>query len=116
MRLRSVVWPLVICATLLFVVGVWTDAVPLLRGPDEWRWTLRTLTLPVWRFLVPLVSLALYAVFASRWIATFPIDSARPSLHVEWSFLIFLTLAAPLIQVALAAAVWHAPLFEFFAN
>jgi hypothetical protein len=116
MRLRSVVWPLVICATLLFIVGVWTDAVPLLRGPDEWRWTLRTLTLPVWRFLLPLVSLALYAVFASRWIATFPIDSARPSLRVERSFLIFLTIAAPLIQVALAAAVWHAPLFEFFAN
>ena len=109
-------WPLVICATLLLVVGVWTDVVPALRGPDEWRWTLRILMLPVWRFLVPLVSLALYAVVAACWIAAFPIDSARPAVRVEWSFLIFLTIAAPLIQIALAAAVWRAPLFEFFAN
>jgi hypothetical protein len=109
-------WPLVICATLLFVVGVWTDIVPLLRGPDEWRWTLRTLTQPLWRFGVPLVSLALYAVIASRFIVAFPIDSARPALRVERSFLIFLTTAAPLIQVALAAAVWRVPLFEFFVN
>ena len=116
MRLRSVVWPVVICATLLFVVGVWTDVIPLLRGPAEWRWMLRTLTQPLWRFLVPLACLALYAVIAARWIAAFPIDAGRPSLRVERSFLIFLTIAAPLIQVALAAAVWRAPLFEFFSN
>jgi hypothetical protein len=116
MRLRSIVWPLVICATLLFILVVWTDAAPFLRGPAEWRWTLRALTLPAWRFLVPLASLVLYAVIAARWIALFPTDSARPARRGERGFLIFLTIAAPLIQVALAAAVWHTPLFEFFAN
>ena len=29
--------------------------------------------------------------------------------------MVFLTLAAPLIQIALAAAVWRSPLFEFFS-
>ena len=115
MRRRSVLWLLMIVATVLFVVGVWTNAIPLLRGPDEWSWTLRTLTQPIWRLLLPLVLLALYALVAARWIGSFPPDSSRSSRRVAWSFLFFLTIAAPLIQVALAAAVWHAPLFEFFA-
>jgi hypothetical protein len=116
MRLRSILWLLMIGATLLFVVGVWTDAIPLLRGPDQWRWTLRTLTQPVWRFLLPLILLALYAIVATRWIAAFPIDTTHPSRRAERGFLIFLIVMAPLIQLVLAAAVWHAPLFEFFAD
>jgi len=116
MRTRSLLWPLIIGAVLLFVVGVWADASPLLRGSEEWRWTLRTLTQPAWRFLLPLALLMLYAIAAARWIAHFPIDAARPSRRAERSLLIFLTVAAPLIQLALAAAVWHAPLFEFFAD
>src|SRR5512135_1770146 len=116
MRWRSLLWPLVIGAVVLFVAGVWTDALPLLRGPEEWRWTLRTLTQPVWRFLLPLALLALYAVAAARWINSFPIDCTRPSRRAELSFLIFLTAAAPLIQISLASAVWRVPLFEFFAD
>lgn len=116
MRSRSLLWPLVIGGTLLFVLFVWTDAIPLLRGPEEWRWTLRTLTQPVWRLLLPLAILALYAIVAARWIVTFPIDSTRPTRRAERGFLIFLTVAAPLIQLVLAAAVWHMPLFEFFAD
>ena len=116
MRLRSLLWPLLIGAVLVFVLGVWTDAVQLLRGPEEWRWTLRALTLSIWSFLLPLAFLGLYAVAAASWIASFPADAARPSRRAERSFLIFLTIAAPLIQLALAAAVWHMPLFEFFAD
>ena len=78
--------------------------------------TLRTLTQPVWRLLLPLAILALYAIVAARWIVTFPIDSTRPTRWAERGFLIFLTVAAPLIQLVLAAAVWHMPLFEFFAD
>src|SRR5512136_1244515 len=116
MRLRSLLWPLVIGGTLLFILFVWTDAIPLVRGPEEWRWTLRTLTQPVWRLLLPPAILALYALVAARWIATFPIDSTRPTRRAKWGFLLFLTVAAPLIQLVLAAAVWHMPLFEFFAD
>jgi len=72
---------LVIGGTLLFVVFVWTDAIPLLRGPEEWRWTLRTLTQPVWRLLLPLAILALYALVAARWIVTFrSIQRARAAV------------------------------------
>ena len=116
MRWRFVLWALVVSATLLFVVGIWTDAIPLLRGPAEWRWALHVLTLPVWRILLPLAILILYAVVAARWIAAFPIDSTRPSRRTERTFLIFLTVAAPLIQLALASAIWHAPLFEYFTD
>jgi hypothetical protein len=91
MRSRSRLWPLVIGSTLLFVIFVWTDAIPLLRGPEEWGWTLRILTQPVWRLLLPLALLALYAIVAARWIVTFPIDSTRPTRRAEWGFLIFLT-------------------------
>src|SRR5512137_2884187 len=105
MRSRSLLWPLVIGGTLLFILFVWTDAIPLVRGPEEWRWTLRTLTQPVWRLLLPLAILALYAIAAARWIATFPNDSTGPARRAQWGFLISLTVAAPLIQLVLAAAV-----------
>jgi len=116
MRKRWFLGLLLVSATLLFVVGVWSDVIPLLRGPAEWRWTLHILTLPVWRILLPLVILILYAVVAARWIAAFPIDSTRPTRRTERTFLIFLTVAAPLIQLALASAIWHAPLFEYFSD
>jgi hypothetical protein len=113
---RSLLWLPIIGVTVMFVAGVWTDAIPLLRGPDEWRWSLHILTLPVWRILLPLLFLALYALVAAHWIVFFPIDTTRPSRRVERSFLVFLTIAAPLIQFVLASAVWHVPLFEFFTD
>ncbi len=116
MSRRSGLWLLIVGVTLLFVVGVWTDALPLLRGPEEWRWTLRTITLPIGRILLPLAILFLYAIVAARWIISFPIDATHPRRRSERGFLIFLTIAAPLIQLALAAAVWHVPLFEFFTD
>jgi len=35
-----------IVPTLLFVIVVWFDLTPWLRGPDEWRWTLRPIASP----------------------------------------------------------------------
>ncbi len=117
MRARSLLWLSVISITLLFVVLVLTDALPLVRGPAEWRWTLRVLRTPLWRILIPIVFLALYVISVSRWLVLFPPETAaRPSRRIQCGGLILLTIAAPLIQIALAAAVWRAPLFEFFAN
>lgn len=116
MRRHWVLWLLLVSATLLFLVGVWTDAIPLLRGPDEWRWTLHVLTLPLLRILLPLAILLLYAIVAARWIAAFPIDATRPSRRIERGFLIFLTIAAPLIQFVLASAIYRQPLVEFFTD
>ncbi|HTP08248.1 MAG TPA: hypothetical protein VMP08_08365, partial [Anaerolineae bacterium] len=79
MRRRWVLRLLLLSATAVFVLGVWIDAIPLLRGPEEWRWTLHILTQPVWRILLPLAILLLYAIVAASWIASFPIDGARPT-------------------------------------
>ncbi|HLF25150.1 MAG TPA: glycosyltransferase family 39 protein [Anaerolineae bacterium] len=110
MRDRLLPW-LLIVATLLFVLAIGFDLSPLLRGPDEWRWSLRTLALPSGRIILPILFLAAYALVCARWLRRF----GRPSSSAERRFLVFLTLAAPLIQLALAAAVWRNPLFEFFA-
>lgn len=113
---RRIFWLLVFGSTALFVVGVWTDAIPLLRGPEEWRWSLHVLTLPIWRILLPLVFLLLYALAAASWIMHFPADGMHASRRVERSFLIFLTIAAPAIQLVLAAAIFRQPLTEFFTD
>jgi hypothetical protein len=117
MRARSLVWLSITTVTALFVVLVLSDAIPLVRGPDEWRWTLRVLRAPLWRILIPIVFLTLYVIGVSRWLALFPAEAtARPARRIERSGLLLLTIAASLIQIALAAAVWRAPLFEFFAD
>ena len=113
---RRGLW-LLILIPLLFVVAIWFDLIPLLRGPDEWRWTLRLLQVPLIRVSIPVIVLAVYALLCARWLTAFNRtgQSTRPSLRTERGFLIFLTFAAPLIQLALAAAVWRSPVFEFFS-
>ena len=91
--------------TLLFALAVWLDLTPWLRGPDEWRWTLRSTTSPE-RMLVPLIILGLYAMVCGRWLGRSGVASKR--------FLAFVTLAAPIIQLALAFAVSRQPLLQFF--
>ncbi|HEY4720226.1 MAG TPA: hypothetical protein VII92_00150, partial [Anaerolineae bacterium] len=92
--------------TLLFVITVWFDLTPWLRGPDEWRWTLRPITSPE-RMIIPLIVLALYVIVCVRWLGR---SQKIPSTR----FLIFVTLAAPIIQLALASAVSRQPLLQFF--
>ena len=107
-NLKSKTLWLLTAATLLFVLAVWIDLTPLLRGPDEWRWTLRPYELST-RWLIPVLALALYTLMCARWLSSF-----KPPKG-ERRFLLFLTLAAPLIQFALAASLRRYPLFEFFA-
>ena len=114
MRNRHLLWLLGILAV-LFVVAIWLDLTPLLRGPEEWRWNLRQISQPIWRILIPVLFLALYVGLCVRWIAAFGVSQQPPSSKSERAFLIFLTIATPLIQVALAAAVLRLPLFQFFS-
>ncbi len=114
MRNRYLVW-LLIALTILFVVAVWLDLTPLLRGPAEWRWNLRQLSQPIWRILIPILFLVLYVGLCARWIAAFGISQQPPPPKSERAFLIFLTIATPLIQFALAAAVLRLPLFQFYS-
>ncbi len=115
-RLRAgpLAWLLTI-PTLLFVVAIWLDLTPWLRGPDEWRWPLRLLELPAGRIVLPVLFLGLYVGLCHRWLRAFDKLTHPAPVSMERGFLIFLTLAAPLIQFVLAAAVWRNPLFEFFA-
>jgi hypothetical protein len=102
---------------LLFVVAIWFDLSPLLRGPDEWRWSLRQAQVPDWQIVIPLAALAIYVLLCVKWLTLFTAKepAKRSTQWAERGFLMFLTLAAPLIQIALAAAVWRSPLFEFFS-
>jgi hypothetical protein len=113
---RRLLW-LLILFTLLWMAAVWFDVSPALRGPNEWRWTLRQTQTPAWRILIPIGFLGLYVTFCARRLASMRDDeeSAHQPIKSEHRYLAMLTLAAPLIQLALAATVWRYPLFEFFS-
>ena len=100
-----VVPSLVLIAILLF------DLLPVLRGNDEWRWPLRPIELTA-RILIPIVTLGLYVFLSARWLKGF--DRGEPSQRYERWFLLFVTIAAPVLQLALAFAVSRVPLLEFF--
>ncbi len=97
--------PWLVVPTLIFVVAVWLDLSPYLRGPDEWRWTLRSIQSPE-RLLVPIIALGLYVFITARWL--------NRSVFSAEKFLLFITVAAAIIQFALAFAVSRYPLLEFF--
>jgi len=99
---------LIAIPTAAFALVVLVDALPLLRGPDEWRWTLRPLAVSA-RLLLPIAILGLYTFVCARRLSS---PDTPPAAR---RFLLFVTLAAPAIQLALAASVARAPLFEFFA-
>lgn len=103
-----ILWLVVPSLVLLVVLAF--DLLPLLRGNDEWLWPLRPFEATL-RFLIPIVTLGLYVVFAARWLKCFENDVSR---RVERWFLLYVILAAPLIQLALASAVSPVPLLEFF--
>jgi hypothetical protein len=97
--------------SLLIIAALWFDWLPWLRGNDEWRWPLRA-PLDLTRVGVPLIALACYVALATGWLRRF--ERASASRTNERTFLLFLTLAAPLLQLALAVGVSRAPLLEFF--
>ncbi|HET7090057.1 MAG TPA: hypothetical protein VFL17_15580, partial [Anaerolineae bacterium] len=104
---------LIAVATLSIAAAMWLDLTPLLRGPDEWRWPLRVAQ-PGGRLVLPIVLLGVYVLACNRWLSRWD-EAQQPRRSVERSFLAFLTLAAPLIQFTLAAAVLRSAWFEFFA-
>ena len=107
--LRNLLWLAI--PSLLVIAALWFDGLPWLRGNDEWRWPLRTTITPD-RLVVAIGALALYVLIAAGWLRRF--DRPTASRRNERLFLLFLTLAAPLIQLALAYGVSRVPLLDFF--
>ena len=100
-----------IVPALLLIAVLLLDLLPLLRGNDEWRWPLRPIELTA-RLLIPIVTLGLYVFLSARWLKGF--DHRAPSRRFELWFLVFVVMAAPVIQLSLAFAVSRVPLLEFF--
>jgi hypothetical protein len=105
----KILWLLVPSLVLLAVLAV--DLFPLLRGNDEWRWPLRSIELTA-RVFIPIATLGLYVVLSARWLKGF--EREPVSRRYERWFLVFVIVAAPVIQLSLAAAVSRLPLLEFF--
>ncbi|CAG0933018.1 hypothetical protein TFLX_02853 [Thermoflexales bacterium] len=104
----QILWLLI--PTLLLIAVLTFDLLPLLRGNDEWRWPLRPIAATA-RLLIPIITLGLYVFWAARWLKHFEGEVSR---RAERWFVLSVILAAPIIQLALAAAVSHVPLLEFF--
>jgi hypothetical protein len=97
--------------SLLLIAVLAFDLLPILRGNDEWRWPLRPIAVTA-RLLVPIVILSLYVVLSAFWLRGF--ERASVSRRYERWFLLFVFVAAPLLQLSLAFAVSRLPLLEFF--
>ena len=100
-----------IIPSLLLIAVLALDLLPVLRGNDEWLWPLRSIEVTA-RCLVPIVTLSLYVFLSARWLKDFERNSI--SRRYERWFVVFVILAAPIIQLSLASAVSRLPLLEFF--
>ena len=107
--LKNLLWLAI--PSLIVIAALWFDWLPWLRGNAEWQWPLRT-NVDLARAIAPIVALALYVLIATWGLRGF--ERATVSRRTEFSFLVFLTFAAPLIQLALAYGVSRVPLLEFF--
>src|SRR5512139_2109123 len=96
----AILW--LVVPSLLLIAVLAFDLLPALRGNDEWRWPLRGQESPA-RLLVPIVTLGLYVFLCAQWLKHFQRDEI--SRRRERWFLLFITLAAPLLQFSLAFAV-----------
>lgn len=104
-----ILWLLI--PSLLLIAVLLFDLLPVLRGNDEWRWPLRGPESPA-RLLVPIIALGIYVMLSVLWLRGF--EREVVSRRYERWFLLFVTLAAPLLQFSLAFAVSRTPLLEFF--
>jgi hypothetical protein len=104
----AILW--LVIPSVLLIIALGFDLLPVLRGNDEWRWPLRPIEATA-RLLVPIVTLGLYVFLCALWLRRFERGASRR--HKRW-FLLSVTLAAPLLQLALAFAVSRVPLLEFF--
>jgi len=105
----KILW--LIIPALLLIAVLTLDLLPMLRGNDEWRWPLRPIELTA-RLLIPIATLSLYVFLSAWWLKHFA--RGETSRRQERWFLLFITLAVPVIQLSLAAAVSRLPLLEFF--
>lgn len=104
----KILWLLIPSLVLIAVLAF--DLLPVLRGNDEWRWPLRPIEV-TGRVLIPIITLGLYVFLAARWLKRFAGEISRRS---ERWFVLYVVLAPPIIQLALASAVSRVPLLEFF--
>ena len=88
--------------SLSVIAELWFDWLPWLRGNDEWQWPLRA-TVDLARAIVPLLTLSVYVMLGAAWLHVF--DGNAVSRRKERVFLLFLTLSAPVIQLALSFGV-----------
>ena len=107
--LKNLLWLAI--PSLIVIAALWFDWLPWLRGNSEWQWPLRT-NVDLARAIVPVFALALYVLIMAWGLRGF--ERTTVSRRKETAFLVFLTLAAPLIQLALAYGVSRVPLLEFF--
>jgi hypothetical protein len=105
----AILW--LVVPSLLLIAALAFDLLPLLRGNDEWRWPLRSIEVTA-RLLVPIVTLGVYVFLCAQWLKHFEIGET--SRRRERWFLLFIILAAPLLQLSLAFSVSRVPLLEFF--
>ena len=101
-RPSRLIWALVILITALLVGGIAANVSPWLRGPEEWRWAYAIPGRWV-RHLIPLAVIVLYALIVF-WLARRMVAGERPSRRHLFLYLLFCTLAIPLLQIALLAA------------
>lgn len=96
--------------TLAYVLALTLDVSPLLRGPGDWRWTLRAPQSPdrLWMPLAVIAALVAFILLADRQLGV------RPSSRVVWIALCVVALAAPVLQVSLLAVQEHDPFQELF--
>ena len=80
--------------SLLLITILIFDLLPVLRGNDEWRWPLRGPEPPA-RLLLSIITLGLYVCLGERWLRGF--EREMISRRYERWFLLFVTLAAPLL-------------------
>ena len=97
--------------SLVLIVVLQFDLLPFLRGNDEWRWSLRPYEATA-RLLIPFATLGFYVLLGARWLKGFEREDI--SRRYERWFVLFVIVAAPVIQLSLAAAVSRMPLLEFF--
>lgn len=88
-------WPwLVILVTAVFAALVFTDALPLVRGPLGWRWSLNQSSLPWWPTLLAATFFLLSWWGLGRWLGS----NKRPS--ASWLALITLFIITLGLQAA----------------
>ncbi len=98
-RWRRLILAGIVVVTAVFLLLFALNWYPAMRGPDEWRWPMAIPGEPL-RHLVPALVLVLYAASVLKWVRAL-LDGERPLSPTPVTYLVFIWLAIPLIQLAL---------------